>query len=697
MDKRVVNTIMNKTRKKLKLNILWHMHQPYYKDDKDAVTVMPWVFLHATKDYYDIPWYSEKYNSVKATFNLVPSLIYQLKAYINNSANDKLLETVKKHTNALTSEDISVLQSYLFLSNEKNMIKPLERYYELYLKYKTNNTIKNFDPQEILDSEVLFLLAWSGNYLRENNPIVKKLLEKRHYYTHEEKLQLIETLIEFLPTILEYYEKLSNEGKITLCTTPYYHPITPLLLDINSAKDAKKNVTLPLTEVSFKEFAVKNTQCAIDYFEEIFHKKPTGFWPAEGSVSFETAKLFLENGLKWFCTDEEILFKSIHNRDKKNIYKNYKLDINGRSIQVRFRDHYLSDAIGFEYSQKDPQKAASEFIGHLKHIYDSCGFSPLVNVILDGENAWEFFPENAKRFFNELYTALEQTPWVECITMDQVEEDNDIEHIKLEHLSSGSWINGNFDIWIGSNEKNKAWELLDLAKKDFDKQKEHMNKEVVKLIEKEFMIALGSDWFWWYGDEHYTVLAHEFDELFRKHLINIYKYMNMDIPPKILKPIPKENKTHKFHTPPKSFINARIDGAKSSYFEWLDCGIIDISKEFSVMDGSKNVITKVLYGYDKSTFSFLFEGKKLQSYTLVLYLNDSTFEFSAFQKEYDGITYISTPGTIELKLSKDIISFKDEIKFSFEIRSKEKSIQSFPIYSDFYIKIDDIELKNWYV
>ncbi len=688
---------MNKVPKTLKLNILWHMHQPYYKDDKDAVTVMPWVFLHATKDYYDIPWYCEKHKNIKATFNLVPSLIYQLKAYINNSANDKLLETIKKHANALTSEDISVLENYLFLSNEKNMIKPLERYYELYLKYKTNNTIKNFDTQEILDAEVLFLLAWCGNFLRKNNQTVKDLLEKKHYYSHEEKLQLIETLIEFLPTILTYYEKLSNEGKITLCTTPYYHPITPLLLDINSAKEAKQDVTMPLVEASFEEFGIRNTKSAIEYFENIFHKKPAGFWPAEGSVSFKTAKLFLENGLKWFCTDEEILFKTLHSRDKKNIYKNYRLDINGQAIDVRFRDHYLSDAIGFEYSQKEPKKAAAEFVKHLKHIYDACSFSPLVNVILDGENAWEFFPNNALEFFDELYTAFGQNPWIECITMDQAADDTKIEHVKIDHLSSGSWINGNFDIWIGSEEKNKAWELLDLAKKDFDTQKEHLNAEVIKLIEKEFMIALGSDWFWWYGDDHYTVLAHEFDELFRKHLINIYNYMNMDIPAKILKPIIKEHKEQRFHTPPRSFINAQIDGSKSNYFEWLDCGIIDITKEFSVMDGSKNIITKVLYGYDSSSLSFLFEGKNLQTHTLVLHLNDSSFELNPYKIEPENIIYLSSPDSIELKLPKDIIRFEDKIKFSFEVKLEDKNIQSFPIYSDFYIKIDDIELKNWYV
>lgn len=672
------------------------MHQPYYRDDKDGLTMMPWVFLHCTKDYYDIPWYAEKFPNIKSTFNLVPSLIYQIKLYINNSANDKLLETLKKHVYDLNEQDIHLLEKYIFLSNEKNMIKPLARYYELYLKYKTNNTLKDFDHQEIVDTQILFLLSWCGNYLRSNSKTVNTLLEKGQYFTHDEKLQLIEALIEFLPTILTYYEKLENEGKITLCTTPYYHPITPLLLDINSARDAKPEVKLPKMEHTFENYGIENTKNAIEYFNSIFHKNPTGFWPAEGSVSFKTAELFLNSGLKWFCTDEEILFKTLKNKEKQNIYKNYRLNIKGKTIDVRFRDHFLSDAIGFEYSQKDPQKAAKEFLGHLKNIYDSCDFSPLVNVILDGENAWEFFPDNAREFFNELYVQFEKAPWLKCVTNDEIASLKQIKHMDIEQLESGSWINGNFDIWIGSDEKNRAWELLDLAKKDYETHKVHLNEEVKELIDKEFMIALGSDWFWWYGDDHYTVLAHEFDQLFRKHLINIYKLMNLEPPSQVLTPIVKKGRAKSFHKPPVNFISPKCDGKKSGFFEWLGSGEIDISKEFSVMDSSKNIVKKVLYGFDDKYISFFFEGKDLQNYDLILELNGRIFHIDPSKKN-DDMDIFCSKNTIELKVPKDIISSQNSVKFKFSIKKEGKTFQSFPVYNDFFIKIYNIELKNWYV
>ncbi len=676
------------------------MHQPYYKDDKDAITFMPWVFLHAIKDYYDIPWYSENFPNIKATYNLVPSLLFQIESYINHSANDKLLEIMKKEIPALNHDEFEFLQSYLFLSNEKNMIKPLPRYHELFLKYKINSNIKEFEYQEILDCEVLFLLSWCGNYLRENNEIVQHLLEKQHFYSQQDKIHLIDSLIKFLPQILEYYKSLNDSGKITLCTTPYYHPITPLLLDINSAVEAKPHVTLPKVDSSFQALGEKNTHQAIEYFEKLFGKKPTGFWPAEGSVSLKTAKLFANNDLQWFCTDEEVLFKTIHNNEKHNIYKNYTLDIEGKTIDIRFRDHFLSDSIGFEYSNKHPRIAALEFIKHLENIYNSHQFSPLVNVILDGENAWEFFPHNAKEFFTELYTLLEELSWIDTVTMDEISTKEDIQNFTLPTLTSGSWINGNFDIWIGSDEKNRAWELLDLTMKDYMTFKETLDPHTNSLIEKEFMIALGSDWFWWYGDDHFTIQAKEFDELFRKHLINIYQYMELDTPSLILKPIIKTNTSQTFHTKPINFISPTIDGLKSNYFEWLGAGAVDISKEFSVMDGSKNIVQNILYGYDEENLYLFFEASFSKKHHLILSLNEEQFKFIPCKNNnIEGINSYCSKKSMELKVPKSIITPNDtnEISFSFTIKEEEKVLQTFPIYNDFIITLENCELHHWFV
>jgi alpha-amylase/alpha-mannosidase (GH57 family) len=681
------------------------MHQPYYKDDAHNTTLMPWVFLHAIKDYYDIPWYSLDFKSIRSTYNLVPSLILQLDSYIQKQANDKLLDIISKPVNILDAKQREFLQTYIFLSNERNMIKPLHRYYELYLKYKAHNDINHLSDDEILDCEVLFLLSWCGNYLRVNDEVVSRLLRKQAYYTHEDKLELLDALFRFLPKIIELYKRLEDQNISQVSTTPYFHPITPILLDMKSAVDARGDVNLPNVDSSFKDFGIQNTKIAIEQYKEIFGKNPSGFWPAEGSVSFDTAKLFIDNDLKWFCTDEEILFKTIKNRDKSNIYKNYKLTTAEGSIDVRFRDHYLSDAIGFEYSNTDPKTAVNNFIKHLKDIYNSNKHSPLVNVILDGENAWEFFPNNAQDFFMLLYRTIEECDWIECVTMDDITKDEDINTQEISHLGSGSWINGNFDIWIGSEQKNKAWQLLDLTKKDYDIHKQTIDEATNRLIIHEFNVALGSDWFWWYGDDHYTILASQFDELFRTHLINIYHYMGITVPSELYTPIVSKDTGHSFHTQPIDFINPKIDGKKSNYFEWLNSGTIETNKEFSVMDSKKNSIEIVRYGYNFDKIFFLLEGnieELPQDAKLEFTLDGFTFHITLKNEKQNiqqqGVDIKLFRGENDIEIAFDKKSFKEkDIKFGFELISKDKVIQKFPIYDEFHLKIDNLALRNWYV
>lgn len=694
---------MNK--KVLKLAFLWHMHQPYYKDDISTKTKMPWVFLHAIKDYYDLPYYLSKYEDIKATFNLVPSLISQLDEYIRGVANDKFLNIVEKSVRILNEDEMKYVESYLFFSNEDNMIKPLDRYYELLNKYKENSdSISNFSYEEINDLETLFLLSWCGNYLRENSKVVKSLLQKGRDFSHEDKTALLQSLREFLKEILPFYKSLAQKNQITICTTPYYHPITPLLLDINSAVEARSDVVLPKVDADFSNFGVNNTKYSIEYFEKIFGFKPKGFWPAEGSVSLKSAKLFSSSGLEWFCTDEEILYKTIKRRDKKELYKNYYLELDGKRVDVRFRDRYLSDIIGFEYSKKDAKESAKEFVNHLREVYKLCDFSPLVNVILDGENAWEFFPNNAQEFFHELYLLLDAQDWIECVTMDDISTDSEISSVKLDYLTSGSWINGNFDIWIGSEEKNRAWELLDLTKKEYDKNLDNISIQNREKIEKEFMVALGSDWFWWYGDDHYTAQKSLFDRLFRKHLANIYSLMDIKIPNEIITPIIKDGCSNLFFRKPIEYISPKIDGKKSSYFEWLNAGRVDLKREFSVMDSTKKYLDVVKYGYNKDTIFFLFKGEidelLNKNSTLLIELNSKKIyinlkEGREILLKSDVEVEVFCKNVIEMKVSRDY--FNNKIDFKFSLFIDEKKVQPFPVYSDFIIELDDLDLVNWYV
>ena len=691
--------------KKIYLSFLWHMHQPYYKDDYSKSTLMPWVFLHATKDYYDIPWYMEKFPKIKATFNLVPSLLAQIEEYINREANDRFIEYLKKEPSSLSTEEKLFLEEYLFLSNEHHMIRPFPRYHEFLIKFKVeNNSISNFTNEEIIELEVLFLLSWCGNYLRENSPLIKELIQQQRAYSQNQKLDLVNTMFTFLKEIIPYYRKLKDNGQIGVSTTPFYHPILPLLIDRKSAIEARSDVVLPATQdADYKDFASKQVSLAVEYYEKYFDTKPNGFWPSEGSVSEKTISLLAKNGIKWACSDEEILFKSLQKYNKEVLYNAYSFETQNGKVNLFFRDKYLSDLIGFEYSKKNAKEAAKDFISHLKNIYLNATSSVVVPVILDGENAWEFYPDNAKEFFENLYELLSKQDWCELSLFDDIEKLDDIKTIPLYRLSSGSWINGNFDIWIGSSQKNKAWELLDITKLAYDEKKDFLDEYTIKRIEKEFLIALGSDWFWWYGDDHYTELSHHFDDQFRAHLKNIYRLMDEEIPSDIYIPIVKKDKGKLLNIEATDFIFPTVDGNMSNFFEWLNSGRYDIKKEFSTMDSSALLVEYLYYGIDKKPNLFLYlKGEKIRyksNLDLKLTLNNMIFLFEIkkgkFSIEQNGFYFdIAFDKGIELKIYD---CRKKQVNLIFELYENGKKIQKYPLYDEVILDFENLFLKNWYI
>ncbi|MBD3792938.1 MAG: DUF4931 domain-containing protein [Campylobacterales bacterium] len=693
--------------KKLYLSFLWHMHQPYYKNDVTNTTLMPWVFLHAIKDYYDMPWYLSQHPSIKATFNLVPSLLEQIESYIDGTANDKFLTILEKEVNHLNESDIKMLEEYLFLANSENMIKPFARYHALFQKYKAHQeSLKSFSLQELQDVQILFLLSWCGNYLREKSEMIKELIDQQENFTHIQKIKLLGTLFDFVTEIIPYYKALMRLEQIALSTTPFYHPILPLLIDREkSAKAARWDVKLPKTEANYSDFARLHLQKAVDYFEETFNQKPKGMWPSEGSVSQKTAEMISEYEVEWICSDEEILFKTLKSDDRKNLYKPYTIqNANGKPINIFFRDRYLSDRIGFEYSKKSPKEAAYDFISHLKKIYENSENGSLVSVILDGENAWEFYANNGKDFFDELYLLLQNQTWCETVFFNEIDQIQDLKKVPLTDLAAGSWINGNFDIWIGHREKNAAWELLDGAKVVYDKLKATFNPETLEQIDKEFMIALGSDWFWWYGDDHYTSLKAQFDEEFRTHIRNIYELMEKEPPHNLSVPIvTKQSKTKEtFFSQPTGTISPMISGKVNSFYEWFGSGLIDLKKELTTMDRSLH-IEAINYGTDlDKNIYFLFKLKNPQRITensvLKIYLNEKSYDMpiqsNTIQSFDDNVRIeLGFKEAIELKIE----GFdRNTIDFAFELFDQDQVIlQKFPLYETFLLHLHNHSLKRW--
>jgi len=668
---------------------MWHMHQPDYRNE-DGIMQMPWVFLHAIKDYYDMPWMLNRHTNIKATFNITSPLIEQLKLYYKNPQHaDKFLLLWLQKPFLLQEDEKKWLIKICKSSQFDTMVKGLPRYEELYKK-------DSFSDEELLDLEVLFVLSWCGMYLKTHNTEVKNLIQKQREYVQEDKERLLEELSKFIGGIWNFYKELYVKKLITISTTPFYHPILPLLLDMQNAKKANAHTQIPQNYEKLQEDATLHVQRAKALFYDTFDYETDVFWPAEGAVDTLSVNLLKSLGVNFIATDEEILYKSLHSKSKKLIYAPY----NYNNMLMGFRDHTLSDLIGFEYRYKEANEAAQDFIRQLQQIQNENN-SATVFVILDGENAWEFYKNNGFDFFEALYGELDRSLWCKTVTIDEVKE---LPSRELINLAPGSWISGSFDTWVGEDEKTRAWELLFLTKKDYEHHKESLDENTKAKITDNFLAAECSDWFWWYGSDHYTNFSVEFDAIFRRHLINIYTLIGMAIPNELYIPICKYQSSTKFWIQPQSEITPNIDGKRDSFFEWMGCGVIDESKIFSTMQSNTGPIKKIYYGQDANNLYFAFEGdvndlcKKGMINIIIdpIGLN-GTISFHQKEMLLQGIKIKSAcKEWLEISLSKHNIKQK-KIWLRFEIEENARSLQTLPGFGELVIDLQDDYTKNWFI
>lgn len=699
--------------RKLYLTFLWHMHQPYYKDDEAGVYHLPWVFLHGIKDYLEMAKYYEIYN-IKAVFNLVPSLIEQIIDLSENFEQDILIKKIFTPLSSLTDADKIFLKKALFWANEKNMISPSSRYKELYKIYGDTNSDILPSDNDLLDMQVHFMLAWTGNFIRDESSFIKSLIKKDRSFSEDEKFNLLEILKEKFKYILDYYKFLKDKMKIEISTTPYYHPILPLLIDPSSFNEALPEMSIPENSKSLIEDAEWHVKEAKHIYKKIFNEDPKGFWPAEGSVSNKTAELLSDNGILWMASDEDILSRSL-SLDLKSIehrhqlYKKYLYTNGDKNIFIFFRDKELSDLIGFVYSGMDAEKASNDFIERLREIYLNCNFSPHVSIILDGENAWEFYKNNAKDFFEQLYTKISQSEWIETITYSEAIYKPEIVMQSIDRIASGSWIYGTFSTWMGHIEKNTAWKMLYDTIEVFEKNRDNLKYEVVDRIKREIHIAEGSDWYWWYGDDHYTEQADILDYLFRKHLINVYKELGLNIKNDLLQPIKKFHKKLEIKNP-LGEIYSNFDGKLSSVFEYLGSGDVDIKYDLSSMHSDSNYLQRMRWGFVGDDYLLVviignFKPLSISKEEVVLKINiDNNFIRLSFGKGIieNNSTLLELKDyrideAVELLFHINKKALNATIYFSFELFKGDKIIDKAPVYNPIQITLTQRNLNEWIV
>lgn len=597
----------------LYIAFLWHMHQPYYKDPFTGQYRLPWVRLHGTKDYLDMVSILRDYPDIRQNFNLVPSLLEQIIDYTENNARDVFLDLTLKGVNELNDDDKVFILENFFLANWDTMIKPLQRYNELLMKRglrvskaELKRRIKYFSDSDILDLQVLFNLVWIDPELRDKDPFLHHLIEKGRDYTEEEKKNLISKQYDILKMIIPEYRELSEKGQIELSTSPFYHPILPLLCDTDIARLSSPEIRLP-RRFSFQEDAREQIKSGLEFFERLFGFRPAGMWPSEGSVSEDVVRMMQSEGIRWIATDEEILARSlgiaIRGHSGSILHPGILYSVHDyEGVSIVFRDHKLSDLIGFVYSRWDPKVAAEDLINRLNQIHSSLSDREphLVSIILDGENAWEYYKNDGHDFLHYLYEGLSRSDRLRTITISEFLRMRSGSG-SLHGIYPGSWINGNFNIWIGHEEDNTAWNYLLETRQSLETFRKLNPGMDLSHAMKNLYIAEGSDWNWWYGDDHSTENAKDFDELFRLNLMKVYKEIGIDIPPYLYVPVLKEDRATEPSVGIRGFIFPKIDGIMTSYYEWYQAAYIDVGRTGGSMHSSESLITRIYYGFNQDT------------------------------------------------------------------------------------------------
>ncbi len=597
------------------LMLLWHMHQPYYKDLVEDRYTMPWVRMHTLKDYFGMVAMLQDFPGVHATFNLVPSLVAQIEDYAENRAQEGPYELAFKPAAELTAKEREALVGSAFQINRENLLSRYSRFVELYEKARGNGLEPDASRltavQDILDLQVLSQLAWFDEIYLETDAEMISLVDRQRGYTEADKLVLHQKEIELCRRTLKKYRVAAERGQIELSTSPFYHPILPLLCDSDAGAESHPGLRLPRRRFHHPEDARAQLRAAIDLHQRVFRTKPQGLWPSEGSVSEAVLRIAAEEGLAWAATDEGVLGRSLEMSFTRNpdgtvnggyeLYRPHRFAPGGQYINLFFRDHELSDLIGFVYSRMDPKVAAHDLFQRIRAAGRSRGEeTAVVSVILDGENAWEYYRNNGREFLKSFYGILSNQDEVRAVTASEA-----LQLVNpgiLPRVVPGSWINANFDVWIGAEEDNRAWDLLGEARDYFSAHAGNpgLLAPQVELARQELWVAEGSDWCWWYGPEHSTENDEEFDLLFRKHLSNIYRLLNGSTPDDLAAPIKQPRTGAGLNVAPTGLVRPSVDGRVTTYFEWLGAGVYSPDERSGSLHGAAQHVEAVHYGYSEN-------------------------------------------------------------------------------------------------
>src|SRR5215471_2222233 len=532
--------------KPLHVAFVWHMHQPYYKDDLTSTYLLPWVRLRSAKDYYKMPALLDAYPKVRATFNLVPSLLAQIEDYGKEESVDLFLNLSKRPAGDLSPEERDFVLRWMRESPRALRVQQSPRYLEL----ASRSMDAAFTSQDMRDLQVWFNLVWF-----ENDQQLAELKRKDRDFSEDDKAILFAAQLERIRTVIPKYRELADRGQAELTFSPYYHPILPLICHVDSARTANPQIQLPERHFSHREDAERQIELGMGLFERMLGRRPKGMWPSEMAVGESVIGLAEKAKVDWMISDEEVL---------------------ARSLEGHFnRDEHLYQ----------PVRLTREIQGDREF---------LAVIALDGENAWEFYPRDGHDFLNALYTELDSSTDIVTTTVSDFIAEHPA-HQQLHHLHTGSWIGASLDTWIGDPEHSVAWDLLAETRDWLDAQSQQRPKDSQQaaLAWREVLITEGSDWFWWFSRKHDSGMDPIWDNQFRLHLRNVYKLMGARAPARLFQPIIRRAPTPERGVPAGSISpQSRNDPA------WTQAGYFLVGSGFGALHRPAGVVERVFYGND---------------------------------------------------------------------------------------------------
>jgi alpha-amylase/alpha-mannosidase (GH57 family) len=602
---------------KVRLALLWHMHQPPYREAETGEYLLPWVRLHATRSYNDMAWMLDRHPAVRCTVNFTPVLLEQIEDYVAGVAHDRWQElSARPPADLVADERQAILRSFFMVDWEAN-IRPVPRYAELL--QKRGRTVRGVDlarlaasfrDAEIGDLQALFNLAWMGFGAFADDEGLRELRVKGRDYTRSDVEYVLAAQRRIMAGILPSWRRLADRGQVELSTTPYFHPILPLVCDTDSARRALPTVALP-RRFAHPEDARWHVREAIASHASRFGRAPAGMWPAEGSVSPEALEVLASEGVRWAASDEGVLLRSLPPDAPRlrSVYRPWRVSAGAAGeIPMLFRDRSLSDVIGFTYAKVPPRDAVADFVAHVSAVgvawkRDGQRGPATVGVFLDGENAWEHYPHSGHEFLDGIYGALEATAAIEPVTLSDATAD--AHGPAIARIHSGSWIEASYRIWIGHKEDRQAWTALGRARDAVEEAERSgaLGGERLTVARRHLYAAEASDWYWWYGEDFSTELAAEFDGLFRGHVIRAALLAGANPPSEALGPIKRVGAVAagieaKPLREPTLLLTPVLDGRETTYFEWQGSGLYRPGQHRGSMYGGTQAFNVLHYGFD---------------------------------------------------------------------------------------------------